>query len=52
MSIVRVGLAETKKFAEGYEAIFTKKKTKSGRKKTHSAGKAGAKKKKKTAQKK
>jgi len=29
VSIVRVGLAETKKFAEGYDAIFggTKKKT-------------------------
>ena len=27
MSIVRVGLAETKNFAEGYEAIFGKKKT-------------------------
>ena len=26
MSIVRVGLAETKDFAEGYEAIFGKKK--------------------------
>lgn len=25
MSIVRIGLAETKKFAEGYEAIFGKK---------------------------
>ena len=25
MSIVRVGLGETKKFAEGYEAIFGKK---------------------------
>lgn len=25
MSIVRVGLAETKKFAEGYEAIFGKR---------------------------
>jgi hypothetical protein len=25
MSIIRVGLAETKKFAEGYEAIFGKK---------------------------
>ena len=24
MSIVRVGLAETKKFAQGYEAIFGK----------------------------
>jgi len=26
VSIVRVGLAETKNFAEGYEAIFGKKK--------------------------
>lgn len=26
MSIVRVGLGETKDFAEGYEAIFGKKK--------------------------
>ena len=26
MSIVRVGLAETKNFAEGYDAIFNKKK--------------------------
>ncbi len=26
MSIVRIGLAETKKFAEGYEAIFGKPK--------------------------
>ena len=26
MSIVRVGLAETKNFAEGYDAIFGKKK--------------------------
>jgi hypothetical protein len=26
VSIVRIGLAETKKFAEGYEAIFGKKK--------------------------
>lgn len=25
MSIVRVGLAETKKFAEGYDAIFGKR---------------------------
>ena len=30
MSIVRVGLAETKKFAEGYEAIFGKPKTETG----------------------
>jgi hypothetical protein len=28
VSIVRVGLAETKKFAEGYDAIFGKKKAK------------------------
>ena len=27
MSIIRVGLAETKKFADGYDAIFGKKKT-------------------------
>ena len=26
MSIVRIGLAETKHFAEGYDAIFGKKK--------------------------
>ena len=26
MSIVRIGLAETKKFADGYEAIFGKAK--------------------------
>jgi len=26
VSIVRIGLAETKKFAQGYEAIFGKKK--------------------------
>ena len=28
MSIVRIGLAETRKFAEGYEAIFGGKKKK------------------------
>ena len=27
MSIVRIGLAETKNFAEGYDAIFGKKKS-------------------------
>ena len=32
MSIVRIGLAETKKFAEGYEAIFGGKKKKSDQK--------------------
>ena len=36
MSIVRIGLAETKKFADGYDAIFAKK----------SAAKSGAKPKK------
>jgi hypothetical protein len=47
VSIVRIGLAETKNFAEGYEAIFGKKKT-SEAKKT----KAVVKKKKKTGKKK
>ncbi|GIW79050.1 MAG: hypothetical protein KatS3mg105_0857 [Gemmatales bacterium] len=32
MSIVRVGLAETKNFAEGYEAIFGKKKSSASKK--------------------
>ena len=27
MSIIRIGLAETKNFSEGYDAIFGKKKT-------------------------
>jgi hypothetical protein len=48
VSIVRVGLAETKKFAEGYDAIFGKKKTGGAAKKT----KAVAKKKKKLSKKK
>lgn len=47
MSIVRVGLAETKKFAQGYETIFGKKKSGEGKK-----TKAVAKKKKKTSKKK
>ena len=47
MSIVRVGLAETKKFAEGYDAIFGKKKTGESKK-----TKTAAKKKKKTGKKK
>lgn len=48
MSIVRVGLSETKKFAEGYEAIFGKKKTGSTKKKTIAAkGRTNGKKKKK-----
>jgi hypothetical protein len=33
VSIVRVGLSETKKFAEGYDAIFGGKKKTSGDKK-------------------
>jgi hypothetical protein len=47
VSIVRVGLAETKHFAEGYEAIFGKKKSGESKK-----PKAVAKKKKKTGKKK
>jgi len=41
VSIIRVGLAETKKFAEGYDAIFGKKK-KSGTKKATASAKAGS----------
>jgi len=53
VSIVRVGLAETKNFAEGYEAIFGKKKEKSSAsKKTKTAAKASTVKKKKKAKKK
>ena len=59
MSIVRVGLAETKGYSEGYDAIFGKKpktatpvkKTKAKTVKTPKA-KAAAPKKKKTAKKK
>lgn len=47
MSIVRIGLAETKNFAEGYDAIFGKKKSAENKK-----TKPAAKKKKKTAKKK
>jgi hypothetical protein len=53
VSIVRVGLAETKKFAEGYDAIFGKKTGKSEKaKKSKAAGKAAPGKKKKPARKK
>jgi hypothetical protein len=45
VSIIRVGLAETKNFAEGYEAIFGKKKGKKEAK-GESAARATAKKKK------
>jgi hypothetical protein len=43
MSIVRVGLAETKNFGEGYDAIFSKKK--STKKTPKATAKASAKKK-------
>jgi len=46
VSIVRVGLAETKKFAEGYDAIFGKKKKDKGTGKKAQARKAPAGKKK------
>jgi hypothetical protein len=50
VSIVRIGLAETKRFAEGYEAIFGKKSSQSG--KTEASGKRATAKKKKKAKKK
>jgi hypothetical protein len=40
VSIVRIGLGETKHFAEGYEAIFGKKK-RSGTKKPKPKAKTG-----------
>jgi hypothetical protein len=45
VSIVRIGLGETKHFAEGYEAIFGKKAAEQSQSKTR-AEKAPAKKKK------
>lgn len=45
MSIVRVGLAETKNFAEGWEAIFGKKKTAAAKNTPKAKGKSPAKKK-------
>jgi hypothetical protein len=47
VSIVRVGLAETQKFAEGYGAIFGKKKAKQEKKPSATAKKDLGKKKKK-----
>ena len=47
MSIVRVGLAETKKFAEGCDAIFGKKKETETKKENATAAKVGGAKKKK-----
>ncbi len=46
MSIVRVGLAETKHFAEGYDAIFAKTKGAQAKKKPAAAKRSPAKKKK------
>jgi hypothetical protein len=51
VSIVRVGLAETKHFAEGYDAIFGNKKGKQA-KKSEATAKSGTAKKKKKAKKK
>jgi hypothetical protein len=48
VSIIRVGLAETDKFAEGYEAIFGKKKKSAPAKKAKASGKAAKGKKKAT----
>jgi hypothetical protein len=47
MSIVRVGLGETDKFGQGYEAIFGRKRPASKKKKSPSK-KTGSAKKKKT----
>ena len=55
MSIVRVGLAETKKFSDGYDAIFRKRKSGSDTAQSSSAAaksQAGKKKKAKKAKKK
>lgn len=45
MSIVRVGLAETKHFSEGYDAIFGGKKKTGDAKKPKAQAKSGGKKK-------
>ncbi len=39
MSIVRIGLAQTKNFAEGYDAIFRKKKKAEPKKEAQAADK-------------
>jgi hypothetical protein len=46
VSIVRVGLAETKNFGEGYDAIFGSKKKAGGAKKAKPAAKKATAKKK------
>ncbi len=48
MSIIRVGLAETKNFAEGYEAIFGANKKKPSASKPKASAKTPTAKKKKT----
>jgi hypothetical protein len=47
VSIVRIGLAETKNFAEGYDAIFSKKKGATPKKGKATAQNTAVKKKKK-----
>ncbi len=47
MSIVRIGLGETKNFAEGYEAIFGKKDKKAEKKDEKPAGEQAEQKEKK-----
>ncbi|HYV36254.1 MAG TPA: hypothetical protein VE988_11155 [Gemmataceae bacterium] len=47
MSLVRVGLGENKKFGDGYDAIFGKKKPKAAKKPTAAKSKKTAKPKKK-----
>lgn len=48
MSIVRIGLGETKHFAEGYEAIFGKKIAATPKKKPKKAKKSAARTRKKS----
>jgi hypothetical protein len=45
VSIVRVGLSETQKFGEGYDAIFHKKKASAAKKAPAAKAKSSAKKK-------
>jgi hypothetical protein len=46
VSIVRIGLAETRRFADGYEAIFGKKKARQTRRPKASARRSTPRKKK------
>jgi hypothetical protein len=52
VSIVRIGLAETKNFSDGYDAIFGKKKATKPKKAKATGAKANTGKKKKKAKKK